>query len=120
MTVGVGDPRHRIVRRRYLEGGWRLLGRRPGVWSATSCGSARWRALPELFSTPLWSAMFISPEAYPRLLPLAAPGQKTFENWKRGTSWGKLFEHAQGGPRSGHESRRRIVEAQAWVYRKLG
>ncbi len=98
--LGVGDPRDiEIVGDDISKESW---GFSVGDNGASMVGDFMWfgpmkRFQKLFFHTPLVNVFIAGSEAYHDYYRWPLKDKKTFENWKRDTSWGKLFEaYAQG------------------------
>ena len=98
--LGVGDPRDiEIVGDDISTESW---GFSVGDNGASMVGDFMWfgpmkRFQKLFFHTPLVNVFIAGSEAYHDYYRWPLKDKKTFENWKRDTSWGKLFEaYAQG------------------------
>jgi hypothetical protein len=92
--LGVGDPRDiEIVGDDISRESW---GFKVGDNGASVIGDLMWfgpmkRFQKLFFHTPLVNAFVFGSEAYHDYYRWPLKDKKTFENWKRDTSWGKLF-----------------------------
>jgi len=98
--LGVGDPRDiEIVGDDVSSESW---GFKVGDNGASVIGDLMWfgpmkRFQKLFFHTPLVNAFVFGSEAYHDYYRWPLKDKKTFENWKRDTSWGKLFAAYERG-----------------------
>jgi uncharacterized protein (DUF362 family) len=98
--LGVGDPRDiEIVGDDISKESW---GFSVGDNGASKVGDFMWfgpmkRFQKLFFHTPLVNVFIMGSEAYHDYYRWPLKDKKTFENWKRDTSWGRLFEAYERG-----------------------
>jgi uncharacterized protein (DUF362 family) len=98
--LGVGDPRDiEIVGDDISKESW---GFQVGDNGASVIGDLMWfgpmkRFQKLFFHTPLVNAFIFGSEAYHDYYRWPMKDKKTFEDWKSGTSWGKLFDAYERG-----------------------
>ena len=101
--LGVGDPRDiEIVGEDISSESW---GFSVGDNGASKVGDFMWfgpmkRFQKLFFHTPLVNAFIFGSEAYHDYYRWPLKDKKTFENWRRDTSWGQLFEAYERGETS--------------------
>jgi len=101
--LGVGDPRDiEIVGEDISSESW---GFSVGDNGASKVGDFMWfgpmkRFQKLFFHTPLVNAFIFGSEAYHDYYRWPLKDKKTFENWRRDTSWGQLFEAYERGEAS--------------------
>jgi hypothetical protein len=98
--LGVGDPRDiEVVGADVSNESW---GFQVGDNGASMVGDFMWfgpmkRFQKLFFHTPLVNVFIFGSEAYHDYYRWPLKDKKTFETWKRDTSWGRLFEAYEGG-----------------------
>lgn len=107
--LGVGDPRDiEIVGADVSKESW---GFHVGDNGASTVGDLMWfgpmkRFQKLFFHTPLVNVFIFGSEAYHDFYRWPLKDKRTFENWKRETTWGKLFDAYEKGDAS------RVIQEQ--------